>query len=366
MMRRILGILFVIVAIHSVYAQEIAVTSELPHFYYEHNGSITVRWIEDGQGKRLNDSDQHLVYEKQMSLFSKLLGVDVPDVLRAAKKDSVVNHLQQYPDVEKFLAVSDLHGQHALFVELLRNHGVLDTALNWSFGQGHLVIVGDIMDRGDQVTESLWLLTKLERQATAIGGKVHYIIGNHELMVFDGDLRYINKKYDTIARVFETSYDQLFAHDTFFGRWLKRKPVMIQINNILFTHGGISVPFVEKGYTIENANRLFVDSVFTQTRPQYLQEEKLAFLTRSLGPLWYRGYFKGDEFGVEDLDKVLKGMDVQHIIVGHTSHPTIVTLFENRIFGIDASIKKGERGEVLFYEKGIFYRGLKNGDKKRF
>jgi len=85
-----------------------------------------------------------------------------------------------------------------------------------------------------------------------------------------------------------------------------------------------------------------------------------------LGPLWYRGYFKDTDFTESDLNKVLKHMDVDHIVVGHTTHPTIINLFDNRIFGIDSNIKKGETGEVLIYDKGTFYRGLKDGTSLPF
>ena len=33
---------------------------------------------------------------------------------------------------------------------------IVDDGGNWAFGQGHLVVVGDVFDRGDEVTEILW------------------------------------------------------------------------------------------------------------------------------------------------------------------------------------------------------------------
>ena len=71
---------------------------------------------------------------------------------------------------------------------------VIDTDLTWSFGDGHLVIVGDVFDRGPNVTECLWLIYRLEQEASAAGGAVHFLLGNHELMVMRGDLRYLNER----------------------------------------------------------------------------------------------------------------------------------------------------------------------------
>ncbi|MBK8669693.1 MAG: hypothetical protein IPN89_09590 [Saprospiraceae bacterium] len=36
---------------------------------------------------------------------------------------------------------------------------------------------------------------QLEKQAAVAGGKVHVMLGNHELMTLNNDLRYLNVKY---------------------------------------------------------------------------------------------------------------------------------------------------------------------------
>ena len=70
-----------------------------------------------------------------------------------------------YKYVSKIAALSDIHGQYDLFITLLMNNEIIDKNLNWIFGKGHLVINGDIFDRGDQVNETLWFVYKLELQA---------------------------------------------------------------------------------------------------------------------------------------------------------------------------------------------------------
>ncbi|WP_270089859.1 metallophosphoesterase [Sphingobacterium sp. SYP-B4668] len=352
---------------HSVYAQHSTrPIEELPHIFFKNN-STTLKWVENGTTRQVN-SDDRKAFTKYIGLFSKKLQVDLRRLLVEGgnPKRGTEAFLEQYDNVQRFAAVSDLHGQHDLFVKLLQQHRIIDQHGDWIYGNGHLVIVGDIMDRGDKVTESLWLLVKLEKQATKKGGAVHYVIGNHELMVFDNDLRYIHHKYQEIADMFGVGYHQFFAQNTFFGRWLKQKPVVIGINNILFTHGGISPEFVTRGLTGSRTNQLFVDSIFTQPKQHYRKNEELEFLTRSKGPLWYRGYFTDTSFNAETLNFVLHGLKKDHIVVGHTSHPTIVNLYDNRIFGVDSSIKNGKNGEILLYENGIFYRGLLNGERQSF
>jgi len=352
---------------HNVYAQHVRdVLEEPPHIFFDNN-STTIRWVENGVSRYVT-SDDRKEFDKYIGVFSEKLQVDLQQLLTmdGNPKREPTTFLEQYDTVRRFAAISDLHGQHDLFVKLLQQHHIIDNKGDWVYGDGHLVIVGDIMDRGDKVTESLWLLVKLEKQAAAKGGAVHYVIGNHELMVFDNDLRYIHRKYQEIATMFGIGYHQFFAQNTFFGRWLKQKPVIIGINNILFTHGGISPEFVTRGLTGARTNQLFVDSVFTQSKQHYRKNEELEFLTRSKGPLWYRGYFNDTTFNAATLDFVLHGLKKDHIIVGHTSHPTIVNLYDDRIFGVDSSIKNGKNGEILLYDNGIFYRGLLNGERQSF
>ena len=136
-----------------------------------------------------------------------------------------------YQGVEKLAAISDIHGQVDIFKALLRQHKVVDDNLDWRFGKGHLVITGDIFDRGDTVTEALWLVYKLEQQASAVGGKVHYLLGNHEYMVLRDDQSYLHPKYVYTASFFDHDLRKLFATNTVLGRWLRSKSTIIKIND---------------------------------------------------------------------------------------------------------------------------------------
>ncbi len=105
--------------------------------------------------------------------------------LRATNRVPVAVHAQP----EKVFVVSDIEGNFEALTDLLRAAGVVDEKLRWAFGNGHFVFLGDLLDRGSQVTECLWLLYDLEAQAEAAGGVSHFVLGNHEVMNFVGDFR---------------------------------------------------------------------------------------------------------------------------------------------------------------------------------
>ena len=54
-------------------------------------------------------------------------------------------------------------------------------------------------------------------------------------------------------------------------------------------------------------------------------------------------------------------LNSDHIIVGHCSNQEVVQLYNNKIFGVDSSIKKGKYGEVLIIKNKRFFRGTLNG-----
>jgi len=46
------------------------------------------------------------------------------------------------------------------------------------------------MDRGNDVMPVLWMIYKLENEAIIKGGRVHFILGNHEGMNIQGNENY--------------------------------------------------------------------------------------------------------------------------------------------------------------------------------
>jgi hypothetical protein len=145
-----------------------------------------------------------------------------------------------FESVSRVLAVSDIHGEYDHFVDILQQAGVIDNSLRWSYGDGHLVVLGDIFDRGARVTECLWLVYRLEQEAERAGGMVHFTLGNHEMMVLRGDNRYIHERYlKGIVKKMRIKHEDLYGPDMELGRWLRSKHTVIKINDIVFVHGGL-------------------------------------------------------------------------------------------------------------------------------
>ena len=184
----------------------------------------------NGQNQKVFDilkfSDGPYVFIKEKKLIEKTIsnGIVYSKILENNSYDTIFcPEKSTFTTKRNIAAISDIHGQYDLAIKLLINNKIIDSKLNWNFGKGHLVIIGDVFDRGDKVNEMLWLIYKLEVQAKNKGGQVHFILGNHEYMVLQKDLRYINEKYELSSKLIGLKYDELYSNQTILGRWLRSK-----------------------------------------------------------------------------------------------------------------------------------------------
>ncbi len=324
-----------------------------PYIFHQ-NDSLRIQWIESGVG---HDT---LLAKSEAGIFDRvgLPKIDLSDL------DFDKNRQASFDKVEKIVAISDAHGQYDLMIDLLKTHQVIDEENNWSFGKGHLVITGDNLDRGDKVLEILWFLFFLEKEAAKAGGKVHVLLGNHEVMVLQGDIRYLNRKYLYTSGVLKNRYHLMFGVGSVLGDWIANHKVMTSINRSLFLHGGISEEILQLDYSLEKMNEAFTRHLIRYEDKAVLEDPVLKALYRSNGPLWYRGYFQKEVIDTASVDKILTKLNQDRIIVGHTSFDSIRSFFGGKILGIDCGIKRGKTGQVLLYQHNSFFVGDLKGAKR--
>jgi len=282
------------------------------------------------------------------------------------------------PDVAKtrkgtsIFVVADTHGEYEILAGMLKKHGVVDQFLRWNYGNGNLVVLGDVFDRGAHQVEILWLLYELEDQARRAGGAVHLVLGNHELMVLGGDLRYLNAKYQATAAAFGVqSYSQLFSKDTVLGQWLRSKPALLRLNDLLYMHGGLSPRLVDRNITQAQINASIRAAMNGGPFANEVEQERAEFLMGMDGPLWYRGYFPENEGGAipeAQVRRVLEHFGATRVIVGHTRVSRIQMLYHGRVVAVQVYPRRTDSGvefETLLIRGVVFSRCLPDGDTER-
>ena len=258
--------------------------------------------------------------------------------------------------VDSLFVVGDVHGEFDTLTAVLRNASLIDRAGNWSGGRRHLVFLGDLFDRGDDVTRTLWFIYGLERQAEAAGGSVHVVLGNHEIMVLVNDLRYVSEKELAIGESHGIPYAGLFdVRRSVLGKWLASKPGLIRIGRVLLAHGGVASAYAD--YSLQAfddslaafmSEELFhrwgqppdstlspvvMDSVAADRRIDFFFGENSVF--------WYRGYVQADTLQAA-LRDVLARHDSDVHIVGHTPLDEIDDRYDGALLAVDLNSAAGQ------------------------
>jgi len=203
----------------------------------------------------------------------------------------------EWKDVPKVVAVGDIHGMINSLKKILRHSELVDENYAWIGGISHLVLCGDLIGRGEYEKDVLDLVMKLELESNKAGGRVHVILGNHDVMNLARDLRYVKErnyedyvdveraaerqsawegfkaahadqgsKESQIRSAFDDRYPpgyfgrlQAFSSRGTYGSWLAQKPAVIKINDVLFVHGGLTPEVANRG--LEGINQHIQQSI---------------------------------------------------------------------------------------------------------
>ena len=283
---------------------------------------------------------------------------------------SPVPSKSQWEQPKRLLAISDLEGNYLHALRFLQNNNVLDENGHWDWGDGHLVLVGDLVDRGSSVSEVMWLVHRLEHEAAAAGGRVHYVLGNHEAMVMGGDLRYIHPKYHFTSERIGIPYDQLHGPKSEIGRWWRSKNGVTRVGDLLFVHGGYSPNLDEANLQIDELNRL-IRAGLAPARPTG-QTAATNPVLHQHGPFWYRGYFKqhaanwGGLATPEQIARILDRHNAKHIVIGHTVVDEVGPINETGdVIGIDVKWSDSKKCQGLLQEDGKLYRLTMTGEREQ-
>jgi hypothetical protein len=256
-----------------------------------------------------------------------------------------------WEDVQRVVAVGDVHGAYDQLESLLIAAEVMDASRQWTGGATHLVSLGDLLDRGPGSRKAMDLLMRLQAQAPASGGMVHVLLGNHELMNLTGDLRDVSDaEYAALTNI--GGHRAAFSTNGPYGQWLITLPFIIRINDTVFTHGGL--PQLVADLDIESINNsaredlmtllhegarlrgenllpptgdlilagLDADEALQPMLGQAFLEAANSTLLGARGPLWYRGTASCHPLLESTaLRSTLSSLGAKRVVVGHTPTP---------------------------------------------
>ena len=269
----------------------------------------------------------------------------------------------------KLIAIADIEGNFDGLTSFLQNNQIIDQNFDWCFGDGHFLINGDLVDRGPFPMPIMWLMYKLEAQAEAAGGQVHIIMGNHDLMNIQGWSDYAHPDHQKVVRMMTGisepghAFRFLYSGWNEIGQWLRSKPAVLKIGNLLFVHGGLSHELLPYKLSIAKINQIVRKNLDQDFYFSSAPDPMLNQVMGKSGPIWYRNLARAHDGKPKDsqqqLNQVLDYYQVDKMIIGHTVMPDICTDYNGRLIKIDVlhgQIKNSGLTRGILVENEDFYK----------
>ncbi|MCT4599701.1 MAG: metallophosphoesterase [Marinifilaceae bacterium] len=324
----------------------------------------------------INDSLQIVRYKQNRNkAFNCLVDNEDNDVLKLSLMDSLKSNPNTINRVDSIFVMSDIHGCANAMISLLQKNKIVDKNFNWIFGNGHLVMVGDVTDRGKNTMACLWLLYKLQKQ---VGERVHYLFGNHELMTLYGRYSYLNEKTkSSLKKIMKEdskskALKKMFSEKSELGNWIRKCNVIERIGGLLFVHAGISKDFMNLNISLDSINKIYQENCDRKSSDLKKESKEFNIIFGRMGPVWYRGmvmdykkYYK--KMSQKDFDTVLNYYNVNKIIVGHTEVDSVSYDYNKKLIRVNVhqpKIKNSNKAQALMILNGKYYRVYGNGMRK--
>jgi hypothetical protein len=275
------------------------------------------------------------------------------------------------PAPARLVAIGDLHGDLQATRAALRLAGALGEGDHWAGGALVVVQTGDLVDRGHDDRAVLDLFARLSTEATAAGGAVITLNGNHELMNVAGDFRYVTGPSfeafadlapreplppalaDLPARRLGRAF--AFAPGGPYARLLAGWNTVEVVGDTVFVHGGLTPAHVRYG----------LDAINRAVRRWMLGEAELPpLLEGEESPVWLRTFStRDDPEACAALDAVLAAIPAQRLVIGHTpQRDGIDAACQGRVWRIDAGLSHHYGGPLQVLEiRGAQVRVLGEG-----
>jgi hypothetical protein len=262
------------------------------------------------------------------------------------------------PAPKRLVAIGDLHGDLAGARAALRTAGAIDASDRWIGGDLVVVQTGDLLDRGGDEQAIMDLLFRLEGEATAAGGALILLLGNHELMNGALDFHYVTADgytdFDDIpgldvarwANVPAAARNRVaaLAPGGLYAKKLARHDVVAIVGDTVFSHAG---PIGEWAHHLDDVNRssrCWLDGQSGDHR------QRPATLTSDDSPVWTRAYGMpaADCAGAKS---AMEAMGVKRIVVGHTVQQAgINAQCDGTVWRIDVGLAKLYNGPIQVLE----------------
>ncbi|VWU51512.1 shewanella-like protein phosphatase 2 [Hepatocystis sp. ex Piliocolobus tephrosceles] len=248
-------------------------------------------------------------------------------------------------------SISDLHGDMNALLKILKNEKIIDNSNNILKKDTLVVITGDVLDPNYDDINILFFIEDYNIKGKSMNSKIIMLLGNHEINNIC--LKFKNRESDQDKY---NNRNELFKKNKSVYNILINYPIVIKINNIIFSHAGV-LPFyayyginfinLEGKKEIENNCKLLIE------KKNSLQE---LCICCNYGPTLNRYYasvshnvFKRNMV-CSTLYKALQLLKANTMVVGHTMQLNYKanSFCGNKLLLTDTGISQSKNGVISY------------------
>lgn len=252
------------------------------------------------------------------------------------------------PEPRRVIAIGDVHGDIRAFGAIARACGLVDERGSWCGGDAHLVLMGDLVG-GPRSWFLIRAVMRLQREALRAGGRVHALLGNHDLLPVAGRFERMTPSERRHYRKDD------FRGDGPFAEWLRSRPTILKIGATVFVHAGVGEWALDTDPAEVNASVRAWIAWHQGKGPKPPKGTRWA-IDEEGGPLWTRAFRARrrkpkDAPSKKVIRAILERLGAERIVLGHspTDHGSIITdhpHYGESIVLVDTRISDDARGRL--------------------
>jgi hypothetical protein len=266
-----------------------------------------------------------------------------------------------WPAQPRVVVIGDLHSDIHAARQAFQLAGGTDESDAWIGGALTIVQLGDMIGRSDDERQVLDFLFAVRDRAQAAGGKVHLLVGNHEVMgarvdnqavgtnPFPGyedltDLALDDARLQILAEYERKRGAALMSGGPYAKRFAEL-PTVLQLGETVYVHGGVVPRWAEYGLDKINAE---VSHWLFGNCPE---PDSSLGVDDGDRVMWTRQFSRMvDATDCALLDQSLAILGAKRMIVAHTVQSTITGYCDDKVWAVDVGMSRYYAGPIEVLE----------------
>lgn len=209
--------------------------------------------------------------------------------------------------------------------------------------------LGDLIGRSDDERQVLEFVFDLQRKATLAGGRVHALVGNHEVMGGRVDNQAVGRNpfpaYEDMPGLRrddprlgilpprERARGAALMAGGPYARRIAAFPAVLKLGRTVFVHGGVAPRWAK--YGIDRINR----EVSAWLEGKTPEPDSSLGVDSGDRVMWTR-QFSLDSADCGELAESLRILNADRMVVAHTVHPEITSRCDRRVWATDVGMSR--------------------------